>query len=340
LNIAAKLAPLAGRKDWMGTSRRYAVVGAGAVGGFYGARLARAGLDVHFLLHGDYDHVARHGLVVESRDGDFALPRVQAYRRAADLPRCDVVLVALKTTHNRLLPELLPPALADGGVALVMQNGLGMEEEAAAVAGAGRVAGAACYLCSNKAGPGRIRHLDYGQVVLGEHAADPAAPPPGPTGRLRRIAEEFRQAGIGVELSDDLVRTRWKKLAWNIPFSGLEVVLGADTETIMNNPHGAALAESLMRDVLAAARACGKPLPDDVVPEMMKLTRRMRPYRASLRIDYESGRPMEIEAIFGNPVRAALRAGYRPVLIEAVYRALLVLDRRRAPAPQPPGAAG
>jgi 2-dehydropantoate 2-reductase len=310
-------------------SRTYAVIGAGAVGGFYGARLARAGFDVHFLLRGDYDHVARHGLAVESKDGDFILPRVRAYRRAADLPRCDVVLLALKATQNALLPELLPPAMRDGGVVVVMQNGLEMEDEVAAIAGPGRVAGAACYLCSTKAGPGRIRHLDYGQIVLGEHATSG----PAEGDRLRRIADDFRAAGVPVEITDDLVRARWKKLAWNIPFSGLEVALGCDTEAIVNDPHGAALAESVMRDVLAAARACGKPLPDDVVPALMDLTRRMTPYRASLWVDYAAGRPMEIEPIFGNPVRAALRAGYRPILVEALYRTLRVLDRRRACGP-------
>ncbi len=114
--------------------RRYAILGTGALGGFYGARLCRAGCDVHFLLHSDFEHVRQHGLVVDSKDGNFVLPRVQAYRDVRDMPPCDVAAVALKATQNHLLPSLLPPVLAEDGVVLLMQNGLGGEEEAARAA--------------------------------------------------------------------------------------------------------------------------------------------------------------------------------------------------------------
>ena len=99
-------------------SRRYAIIGTGALGGFYGARLQRAGCDVHFLLHSDYEHVRQHGLVIESKDGDFVLPRINAYRDARDMPACDVIIVALKAIQNHLLPSLLPR----DGVVTLMQN--------------------------------------------------------------------------------------------------------------------------------------------------------------------------------------------------------------------------
>src|ERR1039457_6805894 len=116
--------------------RSYAIIGSGALGGFYGARLQQAGCEVHFLLHSDYEYVREHGLVCESKDGDFTLPRVNTYRHAQDMPRCDVVCVCLKTTQNHLLPNLLPSVVKDDGVVLVMQNGLGMEAEGAKIIGA------------------------------------------------------------------------------------------------------------------------------------------------------------------------------------------------------------
>ena len=111
--------------------RSYAILGTGALGGFYGARLQKAGLDVHFLVHSDYEFVNQQGLIVESKDGDFTLPQVQAYSETSQMPRCDVVIVALKTTQNHLLPKLLPDVVKDNGVVLVLQNGLGIENEVA-----------------------------------------------------------------------------------------------------------------------------------------------------------------------------------------------------------------
>jgi 2-dehydropantoate 2-reductase len=189
-------------------SRRYAILGTGAVGGYYGGLLARSGLDVHFLLRSDYAHVKQHGLTVASKDGDYRLPQARAYQRAADMPRCDVAVICLKTTHNHLLADLLPPVVADDGVVLMIQNGLGVEDAAAAVVGPDRVLGGLAFLCSNKIGPGHIHHLDYGKLSLGEWRAD--AVPGGVTPRLREIGDDFAGAGVDVELADDLVTARWR----------------------------------------------------------------------------------------------------------------------------------
>ncbi|MGA9381931.1 MAG: 2-dehydropantoate 2-reductase N-terminal domain-containing protein, partial [Phormidium sp.] len=114
----------------------YAILGTGALGGYYGACLQKAGLDVHFLLHTDYEYVSKNGLVVESKNGDFTLPQVQAYSETSKMPPCDVVIVALKTTQNHLLPQMLPNLVKENGVILVLQNGLGVEDEVAKIVGA------------------------------------------------------------------------------------------------------------------------------------------------------------------------------------------------------------
>ena len=306
--------------------RRYAIIGTGAVGGFYGARLARAGLDVHFLLHGDYDHVRAHGLVVESAEGDFALERVQAYARAADLPPADVTVVALKTTQNHRLAELLPGSLVGEGAVLVLQNGLGNEAEAAAAAGHDRVTGGLCFLCANKVGPGHIQHLDYGFVTLADYAAD--GRPRGVTDRMRAIAADFEAAGIRTEFADDLVLARWRKLVWNVPFNGLSVVLDATSAELMADPDTRRLAEELMREVAEGAGACGRPIDDAFIRHMLDLTRKMKPYRTSMKIDCDLGRPMEVEAIFGRPLRAARKAGAACPRIAALCAALRFIDAR------------
>lgn len=302
----------------------YAILGTGALGGYYGACLQKAGSEVHYLLRSDFDHVRQHGLVIESPDGDFALPQVKAYGRAQDMPRCDVVVVALKTTQNHLLPDLLPPVVKDDGVVLVLQNGLGVEAEAAAIAGPERILGGLCFLCSNKVGPGHICHLDYKKISMGEYSATGEAV--GVTDRLRRIAADFERAGIPIELAEDLVLARWKKLMWNIPFNGLSVVLNATTQEMMTNPDARALAESLMWEVMQGAAAQGRAIAPDFVQTMLDHTAKMKPYRTSMKIDYDEGRSLEVEAMYGNPLRAAQAAGVDLPQIQMIYQQLRFLD--------------
>jgi 2-dehydropantoate 2-reductase len=307
-------------------ARRYAILGTGALGGFYGARLARAGKDVHFLLHSDYQHVQQHGLRVDSKDGDFTLPSVNAYGDVAQMPPCDVAVVALKATSNHLLPALVPPVLGEGGVVLFLQNGLGYEEEVARLVPGHHVIGGLCSLASVKVGPGHIHHVEYGHVRMAQYAAD--GRPAGVSELMRAIGQDFTDAGIRIDLSDDLVLARWMKLVWNIPISGLSVVLNADTHALMADPHSRALAEAIMGDVIAGAAACGRAMRPDFVRKMIELTQGMAPYRPSLKIDFDQKKPMEVEAIYGNPVRAAQAAGGSMPLVETLYRQLKFLDER------------
>ena len=294
----------------------YAIIGTGALGGFYGCRLQRAGCPVHFLVHSDYEHVVQQGLICESKDGDFVLPKVAAYRDVRDLPPCDVAIIALKATQNQLLPSLVPKS----GAVLLMQNGLGGEELIAEHVGPARVMSGLSFLCSNKVGPGHIRHLDYGQVALGEFATR------GASDRLRAIAADFERAGIPVQLLDDFRVARWNKLVWNIPYNGLSVILQATTAELMAQVATRQLCEEIMWEIVADARACGVPVEDGVVGKMLDHTAKMTAYRTSMKIDYDEHRPMEVEAIYGNPLRAAEAAGARSPLVGLLYRQLQFLD--------------
>lgn len=303
--------------------RSYAIIGAGALGGFYGALLQRAGCEVHFLLHNDYEHVRQHGLICESTHGDFTLPKVNAYSNVREMPKCDVVCVCLKTTQNHLLPQLLPSLVKDDGVVLVMQNGLGIEEQVAQIVGPQRVMGGLCFLCSNKVGPGHIRHLDYGLVALAEFSSR------GVSQRMHAIAEDLRCAGVLTQLAEDLTVARWQKLVWNIPYNGLSVVLDQTTAELMANPSTRQHVEQIMREVVVDAQACGVAISDETVETMLTNTEKMKPYRTSMKIDYDEGRPMEVETMFGNPLRAAQQAGAKSPLLEKLYDQLKLLDARR-----------
>ncbi|WP_017651475.1 putative 2-dehydropantoate 2-reductase [Fortiea contorta] len=309
------------------SERRYAIIGTGALGGFYGAKLQRAGLDVHFLLNTDYEHVSKSGLVIESKDGDFRLPQVNAYGDANKMPRCDVVVVALKTTQNHLLPQMLPPVVKDGGVVLVLQNGLDVEEEIAQIVRNVNIIGGLCFLCSNKIAPGKIHHLAYGQITLGEYLPD--YNPAGMTNTMRQIADDFERAGIAIELAKDLLLARWKKLVWNIPYNGLSVILNAQTDELMADFYTRNLVEQLMYEVIIGAESCGRVIPDSFISRMLEYTVKMEPYRTSMKIDYDERRPLEVETIFGNPLRRAQAVGVNLPQINCIYQQLKFLDHRR-----------
>ncbi|NJM61208.1 MAG: putative 2-dehydropantoate 2-reductase [Oscillatoriales cyanobacterium RU_3_3] len=307
--------------------RNYAIVGTGALGGFYGARLQKAGFEVHFLLRSDYDRVKKHGLIIESPEGDFTLPQVRAYRDANKMLKCDVVILALKTTQNHCLPKVLPPLLKDNSVVLVLQNGLDTEPEVAKIVGDDRVIGGLCFLCSYKVSPGHICHLDYGTITLGEYARD--YQPTGITNRMHQIARDFKHAGIPIKMSEDLLLSRWKKLVWNIPYNALSVILDARTDELMANPDTLALVEEIMAEVIAGAKSCDRIISNDFIETMLERTHKMKPYRTSMKIDYDESRPLEVDAILGNPLRIAQKAGIQLPQISVLYRMLKFMDAQK-----------
>src|SRR5665647_578854 len=214
---------------------RYGVIGTGALGGYYGGLLARAGQEVHFLFRSDYKHVLKYGLQIDSVNGDFHLNEVNAYPSAQEMPVCDVILVCLKTTANHILPGLLKPLLHSKSVVVLLQNGLGLEEDLSARLPDVAIAGGLAFICSNKVGLGHIKHLDFGKLIIGSYNVPDQEV-------LNQVVSDFQQTGIHAEYAPDLKFARWQKLAWNIPFNGMTVVLNTTTERLMVNEHTRQLA--------------------------------------------------------------------------------------------------
>jgi 2-dehydropantoate 2-reductase len=308
------------------THRSYAVIGTGAIGGYYGAMLQKSGKEVHFLIRSDFEYVNEYGLVIESVKGDFTLKNVKAYSSVTDMPPCDVVLVTLKTTQNALLATALPRIVKEGSVVIVMQNGLGIEEEVAEIIGAERIMGGLCFICSMKTGPGYIRHIDYGHIILGEFTCNRSGA--GITARLQQIAEDFKAADVTVNQTENLGLARWKKLVWNIPYNGLSVVLNATTEELIKDRDSRALVTTLMEEVVVGATLCGYEVGHDTVQNMLSATETMIPYHPSMKIDFDKKRPMEIASIYGNPLREVRKRGGNMPTVAMLYQELLFLNER------------
>lgn len=282
---------------------RYGVIGTGALGGFYGGMLAKAGQEVHFLFRSDFEYVQKHGLRVDSILGDFHLSEVKAYKSPADMPKCDVVLVCLKTTGNHHLPEMLRQIVHPESVIVLLQNGLGLEEEIEKQMPGVLLAGGLAFICSNKVAPGHIHHLDYGKLIIGSHNVSDQE-------MIKQIVTDFQLAGVHADLSPDLQFARWQKLVWNIPFNGMTVVLNTTTDKIMTNKQTRELSKELMLEVIHGANACGVHLKESLAQQMIDMTLKMKPYAPSMKLDYDHRRPMEIAYIYSKPIETAREAGF------------------------------
>ncbi len=284
---------------------KIAVLGAGALGCYYGARLVEIGEDVRFIMRSEYDHVRAHGLQVHSLHGDISLPDVHVYRTPEEVGQVDLVLVTWKTTANAHLKEALPPLMGPDTIVLTLQNGMGNAEAIAQVVPADRIYVGLCFICAMRTEPGQISHLEGGNIQFA-----PFVPSSEGTAKAEELATLFGKAPIPTRAFDEAEKIQWFKLVWNIPFNGMCLAKGGiSIGELYKDPANVARARRIMEEVVAAAKARGYTLRDDLVDYHMQRTETMEGFTPSSAIDYNMGRPIEYEAIWGAPIAKARQAG-------------------------------
>ncbi len=301
---------------------RYGVIGMGAIGGFYGAKLAHAGKEVHFLSHSDYQYVKERGLQVDSCDGSFHLPQINAYGAASDMPKCDVVLIGLKTVNNHLLPELLPPLLKEDTLVVLIQNGIGVEEDVQKIFPEVQLAAGLAFICSAKTEPGRVNHQCYGYINIGNYSCKQQE-------KIDEVVDDFRKAGVDAN-EVEYLEARWKKAVWNMPFNGMTVALNTQTDILLQHPSTLQLIKDQMMEVIEAAQACGvKNIDESFAEKMIYNTVHMTPYSPSMKLDFDFKRPMEINYLYTRPIEKAREAGYQMRKLEMLEQELRFLESKR-----------
>jgi 2-dehydropantoate 2-reductase len=297
-----------------------AVIGSGSVGCLYGARLARAGHDVHFLMRRDLEAVRRNGLMIHSCDGDFRL-QAKAYGGSAEIGVVDLVVCALKTTAIDSAEPLIRPCVGARTRILALMNGLGIEEKLARWFEPERILGGLAFVCINRGEPGVIYHTDHGRVTFGHMLGDHS--------QAQKLADLFAAAGFKTGVPPSLKQARWEKLMWNVPFNSLAITAGgATTDRILADAGLSELARRLMREVAAAGNADGCTIDaETMVEKMMSNTATMSAYKPSMLIDYERRLPLEADAILGEPVRRARQHGVPVPTMDAQYYLTDFLDR-------------
>ena len=301
---------------------RYGIIGTGAIGGYYGAKLARAGQEVHFLLRSDYEYVKQHGLQVDSCDGSFHLADVNAYLHTEDMPQCDVVFVCLKSVNNSKLQSLLPPLLHDHTLVVLIQNGIGVEEDVQKMFPDVQLAAGLAFICSAKTEPGVVNHQFFGNINLASYSCRDET-------QMKAVVDEFREAGIETALVE-YHEARWKKAVWNMPFNGMTVALLTQTDRLMKNPSTRQLIREQMMEVVNAAQHLGvKNVDAAFADKMIAMTDSMIPYSPSMRLDYDFHRSMEIYYLYTRPIEMARAAGYHMPKLEMLEAELRFLEENR-----------
>jgi 2-dehydropantoate 2-reductase len=303
---------------------KVAIVGTGAVGGFYGGMLARAGTDVRFLFRSTYEDVVRDGLslVLHASNERFSLEPLQAYENSSDIGICDWVIVATKATANVKLGEILSPLVDENTGLLTLQNGMGNVERLVELFGDRRTTvGGLCFTCINRTSPTVVESILPGYVQFGQVGS-------ALSGKARDIMDVFTEAGVDAREAASLDEALWRKLCWNIPFNGLSVASGGiTTDKILADSELARCARSLMEELQQAAAAYDVEIEGRFLDRQFTLTEPMGPYKPSSLIDFLAGREVEVDAIWGEPLRRGEAAGVRMPELHKLHGELLAICR-------------
>lgn len=299
-----------GREESGQLFRRIAVVGAGAVGCYYGAHIARYH-SVTFLMRRDLEAVRGNGLRIFSPDREIYLEEVEVSGSTEKIGPVDLVIIAVKTTANAELPDLIRPLVQNDTVLLTLQNGLGNEEFLYEHFPDQAVLGGLCFVCINRGAPGEIHHLAHGLVEMGEFTN---------TGVLDDVVALFANSGLPVSSLPDMGLARWRKLIWNVPFNGLSIAGGGiDTRQILSDPKLVARTRRLMSEVILTAGRLGYFIDPAFAEKNIENTLQMGPYKPSSLIDFLNGQAVEVEAIWGEPLRRAGSVGAETPELELLY---------------------
>ena len=300
---------------------RIVIVGAGAVGTFFGALLVRGGQDVCFVARGaQLDALRRGGIRIESLLlGEIVVPRVQVVARASDAGAADLVLVCVKANQTSAILDDLAPLAGPATSIVTLQNGVDSDEAIAQRWGRERVFPAVVYVGATAEHPGVVSHVAAGTIVIG-------ARPGGDAARLPGIRDALSASGQPVRISDDIQYERWQKLLWNAAFNTVSAITGRTPRELLASDAARAILLGLMREVVAVAQASGVPLRDRDIDPQIAWTARATAIRTSMMVDRERHRAMEIDALIGVIVHTGRAHAVPTPMSETVYGLLKAIE--------------
>jgi len=305
-----------------GLSVRIAMIGAGAVGGYFGGRLVAAGQDVAFLARGNtLDTLKSEGLRVTSPNGDLALTGIEATDRPGDIGPVDAVIFTVKTWQLTGVAKAVHPLIGPHTALLPLQNGVESEAVLASIFGRERVLGAICRIIAMAEAPGLIRHIGVEPfIALGELDNRPS-------GRTERLVRAFTDAGVAAQRPENIHSSIWEKFLFVSPTAGVCAVTRATVGEVRETSETRQLLSDAMHEVHRLGRARGVPLADDAVARTLDFFDGMpAAATSSMQRDIMEGRPSELEAHVGATVRLGREAGVAVPANTFLYAGLLPME--------------
>ncbi len=304
-------------------TQKILIIGTGAVGSYYGARLAQAGAEVSALCRSDHDAVKKTGIQIRSVNGDYhftpkeVINDISLYREEPDY-----IIVATKVLPEIDVPGLIQKKIFRNTSIVLLQNGLDIEQPVAAAFPDNELISALAFICVSRRAPGIVDHQDYGRIAIGKY-------PNGSSEKIELLARLFSKSGVPCEINSDIVAARWIKLLWNAPFNPISVLGGGiNTRDIIESEAALLLVRNVMHEVVILSEKAGHRIPESLIEKNIEDTLTMTPYKTSMLLDYENKRPMEVEAILGNAVRSAERYAVSVPAIQALYALLKMIDKK------------
>lgn len=299
-------------------------VSCGAVGAYFCGKLALQGANVAVTVRSDRELIAQKGFDVKSINGDFhfqpspVLAKASEYTSAADY-----LFLTSKVLPDADPVKLIAPAVRSNTVIVLIQNGIGIEDEIARAFPDNEILSAIAYIGVMRTAPGIIEHKGAGKLIIGRFGG-------GESKSCRQLCNMFENAGVPAEYTSDIAFYRWKKLLWNVPFNCISV-LGGGLLTGEMTERGDVenLCAELMREIIDVARANNVNLADSMVQENLEYTRNFPPYKTSMLVDCENFRPLEVETILGAVVRSGRKNSLNIPHLETIYALLKAFDTHR-----------
>jgi len=308
---------------------RFAIVGAGGVGGYFGGLLASSGEDVTFIARGAHlEAIRRNGLRVESVHGNFMVFPAQATDDARTVGPVDVVLFATKTYQLETAGQVLHLLIGPHTVVIPLHNGVDAAERTAAITGRENVLGGVCYVGSMIASPGVIRQQSpFRRIIAGELAGNTGAGQVTP--RVQAIVDVLARAGVTAEASSNIEVAAWTKFAFIGPFSGVGSVTRAPAGEIQATSETRQMLRDAIREVIAVALAEGVAVPADLAEKTLTFCDGLPPgMTASMQRDILDGKPSELDSLIGVMVRKGDTHGVAVPTFRFFYASLLPQEKR------------
>lgn len=300
------------------------IVGAGAVGALFGSALARQGARVSVVCRSDFEVVSREGYNIRSPLlGDHRFQPAKVLREVADCATApDYLILTVKVLPNVDRAALIRPAVGPQTVIVLIENGIDIEPEIAAAFPNNELLSSLAFVGVGRTAQGEIHHQSSGWLTLGRY-------PSGITPAAQKLAALFEASAVRCKLTEDVIGGRWQKAVWNATFNPISIMGGVlDTEMMLKTPEDREFVRQAMQEVCAVAAAAGHPLPPTLIDQMIGGTQSMPAYKTSMALDYENNRPMEIEAILGNTVRAGRKYSVPMPVLESIYALARMIERK------------